>query len=58
MKAEISVVVPVYNEQELLVKSVERLTGVMHGLGCPFEIIIVDDGSSDRSCEIAARLCS
>lgn len=58
MKAEISVVVPVYNEQELLVKSVERLTGVMHGLGCPFEIILVDDGSSDRSCEIAARLCS
>ncbi len=58
MKAEISVVVPVYNEQELLVKSVERLTVVMHTLSMPYEIILVDDGSRDNSRTIASRLCS
>lgn len=45
----LSIVVPVYNEQETLPELHRRLTTVMLGLGCPWEIVYVDDGSSDGS---------
>lgn len=44
-----SVVVPVFNEEEVLQETYRRLTGVMEGLGAPYEIVFVDDGSRDRS---------
>ncbi len=45
----ISVVVPVYNEEASLDKLFARLYPVMSGMGKPFEILFVDDGSRDRS---------
>lgn len=48
----ISVVVPVYNEEENLEELIGRLTSVLNALKQPFEIIFVDDGSKDRSVEI------
>ena len=48
-KIEISVVVPVYNEEENLPVLIPKLTEVLERLGCCFEIIFVDDGSSDGS---------
>ncbi len=45
----LSVVVPVYNEQETLEALVERLTRVLDDMGEPWEVIFVDDGSRDRS---------
>jgi polyisoprenyl-phosphate glycosyltransferase len=47
----LSVVVPVYNEEEGLPELHRRLTAVMENLHCSWEIIYVDDGSSDRSAE-------
>jgi len=44
-----SVVIPVFNEQDCLVELYNRLIPVMTGLGREFEIIFVDDGSTDRS---------
>ena len=44
---KISIVVPVFNEFENLPYLNERLLKVMTGMGFPFEIIYVDDGSSD-----------
>jgi undecaprenyl-phosphate 4-deoxy-4-formamido-L-arabinose transferase len=49
---KISVVVPVYNEEGNLSELIARLTAVMDGLGRPYELIFVDDGSRDRSLEI------
>jgi glycosyltransferase involved in cell wall biosynthesis len=49
----VSVVVPVYNEQENVEPLLEMLRAPLEGLGRPYEIIVVDDGSSD---ETAARL--
>jgi dolichol-phosphate mannosyltransferase len=46
-----SLVGPVYNEAETLPLFVERLTGVMDGLGEPWELLLVDDGSTDGSTE-------
>jgi undecaprenyl-phosphate 4-deoxy-4-formamido-L-arabinose transferase len=48
----ISVVIPVYNEEENLAELGERLLTTLSADGRPFEIIFVDDGSSDRSWEI------
>jgi glycosyltransferase involved in cell wall biosynthesis len=44
-----SVVIPVYNEAEILPILYRRLTQVMDGLGEPYEIILVNDGSMDAS---------
>lgn len=47
-----SVVLPVYNEKDNLAQLFDELTAVMRQLTEPFEIICIDDGSSDESCDI------
>ena len=49
MNPDISVVIPVYNEEEGLPLLFERLYPALDALGRPYEIVFVDDGSSDRS---------
>ncbi len=46
---DISVVVPVYNEYDSLPALLEALTQVLEELGCTYEILGVDDGSTDGS---------
>jgi undecaprenyl-phosphate 4-deoxy-4-formamido-L-arabinose transferase len=48
-KPYVSVVIPVYNEQENLDALFIRLTDVMDRLGKPYEILFTNDGSRDRS---------
>lgn len=52
---DFSVVIPVYNEGENIQELVERLTAVMEGLGS-FEVIFIDDGSSDKSWAVIKEL--
>ncbi len=49
---DVSVVIPVYNEEENLVPLWDELREVLVGLDLTFEVIFVDDGSRDRSAEI------
>ncbi|MFJ1255613.1 glycosyltransferase [Cupriavidus sp. CuC1] len=51
---EVSVVIPVYNEEDGLQALFDRLYPAMDGLGCNYEIIFVNDGSRDRSAQILA----
>ncbi len=44
---ELSVVVPMRNEEESVAPLVERICGALKGFGKPWELIIVDDGSTD-----------
>jgi undecaprenyl-phosphate 4-deoxy-4-formamido-L-arabinose transferase len=44
-----SIVIPVFNEQENLPELLERSLKACRSLNVPFEIILVDDGSRDRS---------
>ena len=46
---DISVVIPVYNEEPNLPLLFSRLYPVLDGLGRPFEVIFTNDGSADRS---------
>jgi polyisoprenyl-phosphate glycosyltransferase len=45
----VSVVVPMFNEVEVLPLLVERLRPVLDGLGEPYEVLAVDDGSTDTT---------
>lgn len=45
----ISIVIPVHNEQEVLEELYLRLTTVLDNLNHPFEIILVNDGSTDKT---------
>jgi glycosyltransferase involved in cell wall biosynthesis len=54
----LSVVIPVYNEAENLFPLYEDVTDALLGLPDPFEIVFVDDGSSDRTPEILAELAA
>jgi undecaprenyl-phosphate 4-deoxy-4-formamido-L-arabinose transferase len=52
----ISVIIPVYNEEENLEELGRRLVLTLKGMDRPFEIIFVDDGSGDRSWELLTQL--
>ena len=45
----LSVVVPIYNDQEVIPELLRRLTAVLDTIVREYEIILVDDGSRDRS---------
>jgi undecaprenyl-phosphate 4-deoxy-4-formamido-L-arabinose transferase len=45
----LSVVIPVFNEEENLPELLDRLTATLVPLGKPYEIVLVNDGSRDRS---------
>jgi glycosyltransferase involved in cell wall biosynthesis len=53
---DISVVVPVLNEEESLPHLYQRLTEVLTGSGYRYEIIIIDDGSTDGSYDVLRQL--
>jgi len=53
---QVSVVIPVYNEEENLPDLVDRVGSAMAGSGRSFELICIDDGSRDGSAQLMAEL--
>jgi len=53
---KLSIVIPVYNEEENIPKLYEELKAVLEKLPYDYEIIFVDDGSTDRSYEILKEI--
>ena len=53
---DLSVVIPVYNEEDNLPLLWPELRGVLESMGVSFEVLFVDDGSRDRSAEIIRAL--
>ncbi len=54
--SSLTILVPVMNEEGNLPELYGRLLGTLERLGLPFEIIFVDDGSSDGTWNLVARL--
>jgi glycosyltransferase involved in cell wall biosynthesis len=56
MSVKLSILIPVYNEGDLIAAAVSRVLAVDFGEGVETEIVIVDDGSTDGSKEAADEL--
>src|SRR5215210_2593363 len=52
----ISIVIPIHNEEPAILPLYDRLTIVLEAMNKPYEIIFVDDASTDRSFELLANL--
>ena len=52
----LSIVVPIYNEEESLPFLVNQLLEVLQPMEEPFELVLVNDGSSDKSAEVIRKL--
>lgn len=53
---DISVVIPTYNEEGSIEELAERLMRVLNKMGKDYELIFVDDGSTDQTVEILKRM--
>ena len=51
----VSVVIPAYNEEKTIGNVVSETISTMETVGMPYEIVVVDDGSTDRTRRIATR---
>jgi len=58
MKPNISIVVPAYEEEERLGDSIRQILSYLGGLPVRSELIVVDDGSRDRTEDVARQVCS
>lgn len=54
----LSLIVPAYNEQDVLKVSFERMNAVMRSIGEPYEIIYINDGSADATLDVLKTLQS
>jgi glycosyltransferase involved in cell wall biosynthesis len=52
----LSLVVPIHNEEHSILPLYDRLTTVLAQVGRPYEILFIDDASTDRSHELLANL--
>lgn len=55
---DVSIVIPVYNEEENLEPLVCRVENALHAAPHSYEVIFVDDGSTDKSLEVLKRLAA
>jgi len=55
-KTDISIVIPVYNEEENIPHLAESLQPVLEKLGKKYEVLLIDDGSKDKSYEKMADI--
>jgi glycosyltransferase involved in cell wall biosynthesis len=53
---EVSVVIPIYNEEEILEDAVTELLAGLDALGVSHEVVLAENGSRDRTVEVAADL--
>jgi glycosyltransferase involved in cell wall biosynthesis len=53
---ELSVVIPVYNEAPNIAELYRELTATLESWGRPYELVLIDDGSTDQTFDLLARL--
>jgi dolichyl-phosphate beta-glucosyltransferase len=56
MSTQLSVIVPAYNEEARIAPTLRSIASALARYGEPFEIIVVDDGSLDRTVETVDKL--
>jgi glycosyltransferase involved in cell wall biosynthesis len=56
MKPRLSVIVPFFNEEENIQRMYESIVSAVERLGCTFEMVFVDDGSTDATARLAGAI--
>ncbi len=57
MTIDISIVVPLYNEEEVFEKLIQRLTSVINNTTFKCEVILINDGSNDETDRLIEKVC-
>lgn len=57
MSIKYSIVIPAYNEELVVEESYKRLKAVMDTTNEEYELIFVNDGSRDKTCELLSKIC-
>jgi len=57
MSTKYSIVVPLYNEEAVISETYKQLKEVMDGVGEPYELVFVNDGSCDGTLFLASKIC-
>ena len=52
----ISIIIPIYNEEEVLPTSYQRIKEVAENSGEDYELVFVNDGSKDKSLEMLSEI--
>jgi len=55
---QLSIVIPLFNEQDSLTELTESIQSIVLNQGLDYEIILIDDGSTDKSWSIITNICS
>ena len=55
-RPRLSVIVPLYNEEESIRPLYAAIVQALGDIGCTFEMVFVDDGSKDNTAEIAREI--
>jgi glycosyltransferase involved in cell wall biosynthesis len=56
-KVTFSIIVPAYNEEQCLPRVFQEITASMENVDCNYEVIIIDNASTDRTGEISKSFC-
>jgi len=51
----VSVILPAFNEEDCILRTIDDVARALGGANVPYEIIVVDDGSTDRTVELAQQ---
>lgn len=58
MNPVLTMLVPAYNEESSVVSTLDSLQAYLAGIGEPYELIIVDDGSTDSTAQVVTDWCT
>ncbi|MBO9542048.1 glycosyltransferase family 2 protein [bacterium] len=58
MRPVVSVIIPIFNEEEIIAELYRRMTVVMEGMAEPYELVLVNDGSRDTSLQKMQELAA
>src|SRR4030042_2412785 len=56
MKKNLSLIIPVYNEEKAIEKTIDELKKELNNLDLDYEIIVIDDASTDKTREILSKI--
>ena len=54
----VSMIVPALNEADNLVETIPQAIAVLEGMNVDYEVLVVDDGSTDRTPQVMRSLCT